>query len=144
MLGVDNITLAIIGNKSDLLAAPTPTEQAKQAALAQQAAATSSQLIQEASQLAAELPNARHHLVSAKLNQGIGELFASLSLRMVELARRRASARYSSGSAGSRTLRPRTFRLTDGDSAAGEPAEGEGRVTVGARQAPAGPSTCRC
>lgn len=76
MLGVDNIKLAIIGNKMDLL--PTNEQKCPQ----------NNPLVREALQLTNELSNAKHYLTSAKLNQGIGEMFISLAKRMIEQTKR--------------------------------------------------------
>lgn len=76
MLGKDNIRLAIIGNKVDLLP------------LVEQKSPQNNALIQEAIQFTNELQNAKHYVTSAKLNSGISEMFISLSKRMVEQANR--------------------------------------------------------
>ena len=95
MLGMKNVQLAIIGNKVDLLNVAN-----------EQRAAQVSSIIREAMQLADELQNARHYLTSAKLNQGIGELFVSLSRRMIEQHKRLAATRRDSKTAaGSRFMR---------------------------------------
>lgn len=72
MLGINNIRLAIIGNKIDLLT------------LGEQKCPQNNALIHEAMQFTNELMNARHYLTSAKLNQGVSELFTSLSKRIIE------------------------------------------------------------
>lgn len=88
MLGQENVRLAIVGNKADLLAD-----------------LHSAPLVQEALQLADGLPNARHFLTSAKLDQGIGELFAALAGQMLERRRRRDQrARPPAGRLGGRAL----------------------------------------
>lgn len=99
MLGKQNVCLAIIGNKSDLLNGPAgggggssrPATSANNYQLQQQQ--QESQLVQEAVALADELQNARHYLTSAKLNQGIGELFVSLAKRMLDQHKRLAAQR---------------------------------------------------
>lgn len=78
MLGKDNIRLAIIGNKLDLL---TQNDQK---------CPQNNVIIKEAMQFTNELMNAKHYLTSAKLNQGIGEAFISLSKRMIEQAKKSA------------------------------------------------------
>lgn len=80
MLGKDNVRLAIIGNKVDLLAAN------------EQKNPQNNVIIREAMQFTSELMNARHYLTSAKLNQGIGEAFTSLSKRMIEQQVKRQQA----------------------------------------------------
>lgn len=100
MLGNDNIKLAIIGNKIDLL--PVGEQKCPQ----------NNPLIQEALQLTGENLNAKHYLTSAKLNQGIGELFTSLSKRMVEQARKQLEDRNSRMSTRSRILK--SLAVSDG------------------------------
>lgn len=100
MLGNENIKLAIIGNKMDLL---TNQEQ-KNPHL--------SPIVQEAMQLTNELINARHYLTSAKLNQGIGDMFISLSRRMIEQSKRQQQLRQASNSLVSLRSR-RTLSVTD-------------------------------
>lgn len=106
MLGTQNIRLAIIGNKIDLL--PNWSLDSK-------LAVQSSRLIQEALEYCDDLQNARHYLTSAKCNQGIGDLFVSLSKRMVEQHKRLAAAqtRDNRTSAGSKVMR--TISLTNDD-----------------------------
>lgn len=72
MEGIDKIKLSIIGNKLDLLTS------------FEQRAPTTNPIIQEALRFTHETINAKHYLTSAKLNQGIGDLFISLSRRMIE------------------------------------------------------------
>lgn len=81
MLGKDNIQLAIIGNKVDLLP------------LVEQKSLQNNSLIQEAIQFTNELQNAKHYITSAKLNQGISEMFINLSKRMVGQANRHLANR---------------------------------------------------
>lgn len=81
MLGPRSLQVAIVGNKVDLLGAGEL-----------RAAQSAGGLIWEAQRLADELANGRHHLSSAKLGRGVGELFASLSRRMVEQRRRSAGS----------------------------------------------------
>lgn len=82
MLGSRNVRLAIIGNKVDLL----------NVGASEQRAAAASSVVREAIQLVDELQNARHFLTSAKLNQGIGELFVSLARHMIDQHRRLSSS----------------------------------------------------
>lgn len=92
MLGKQNVRLAIVGNKLDLLNLG-PGGNGGGCAISEQRAVQASAVIQEAIQLSEELQNARHYLASAKLNQGLGELFVSLSRRMIEQHKRLAGAR---------------------------------------------------
>lgn len=102
MLGTNNIRLAIIGNKIDLLT------------LGEQKCPQSNALIQEAMQFTNELMNARHYVTSAKLSQGISELFTSLSKRMVEQSKRlESSSRQVNRFAANRALR--SISITDDD-----------------------------
>lgn len=104
MLGKDNIKLAIIGNKVDLLP------------LVEQKSPQNNALIQEAIQFTNELQNAKHYITSAKLNQGISEMFISLSKRMVEQANRHLANRDNRSSlVRSRILK--TLTVTDDRSA---------------------------
>lgn len=100
MLGNDNIKLAIIGNKIDLLP------------ITEQKCPQNNQLIKEALQLTNELINARHYLTSAKLNHGIGDLFVNLSRRMIEQTKRQA-ANNNNRSSGIRSRLSRTLAVTD-------------------------------
>lgn len=93
MLGKDNIKLAIIGNKVDLLSA------------SELKSPQSNAIIREAIQFTNELMNAKHYLTSAKLNQGIGEAFTSLSKRMIEQAKKQLASRDDEGIARSRKLK---------------------------------------
>ena len=72
MEGTGKIQLSIIGNKLDLL---SPVEQRS---------TQTNSLIQKAVKFAHDTVNARHYLTSAKLNQGIGDLFVDLSRRIIE------------------------------------------------------------
>jgi hypothetical protein len=96
MLGQQNVCLAIIGNKSDLLSGGGGGHEQRRESRTAGGSSPEAQLVQEAIQLSEELPNARHHLTSAKLNQGVGELFVSLSRRMIEQQRRLALERHDS------------------------------------------------
>lgn len=100
MLGINNIKLAIIGNKIDLLS------------VSEQKSPQNNALIQEALQFTSELTNAKHYLVSAKLDHGIVELFTSLSKKMVEQYNRKLSDNNNTG-ARSRILK--TLSVTDDD-----------------------------
>lgn len=93
MLGKDNIKLAIIGNKIDLL----PASELKNP--------QNNTIIREAIQFTNELMNAKHYLTSAKLNQGIGEAFTSLSKRMIEQAKKQLASRGDESTARSRKLK---------------------------------------
>lgn len=114
MLGRENIQLAIIGNKIDLvnhnvshnnnnntrnnadnsfsnsisLKPVTQPGSEQQSVANQQKQLLANALIQEADQLANELTNARHYLTSAKLNQGIAEMFVNIAKRMVDQHKR--------------------------------------------------------
>lgn len=106
MLGKDNIKLAIIGNKVDLLP------------LVEQKSLQNNALIQEAIQFTNELQNAKHYVTSAKLNSGISEMFISLSKRMVEQANRHLANRDNRSSiVRSRFLK--TLLVTDDRSTSG-------------------------
>lgn len=76
-LGTNNVRLAIIGNKLDLLS------------LQEQRNPPTNRIVQEAIQFADSLQNARHYLTSAKQNSGVAELFESLARRMIEQSKRR-------------------------------------------------------
>lgn len=84
MEGPDKIKLCIVGNKIDLL---DPSIQRKP---------QNWQLIQEAMKLANEIINARHYVISAKQNRGIGEMFLSLSKRMIDQHRKRLAIKMDS------------------------------------------------
>lgn len=99
MLGTNNIRLAVIGNKIDLLT------------LGEQKCPQNNPLIEEAMQFTNELTNARHYLTSAKLNQGISELFNSLSKRMVSQAKRLSASNHASASSSV----PRFLSVTNHD-----------------------------
>lgn len=109
MLGNENIKLAIIGNKVDLLSSQ------------EQKNPQSNALVQEAIQLTNELINARHYLSSAKLNQGIGDLFISLSRRMIEQSKKQQQLAAATSSTTYRSRR--TLAVTDGSGAAKEAGE---------------------
>ncbi|KAG9508639.1 Ras-related protein Rab-21, partial [Fragariocoptes setiger] len=68
MLG-DDVCIAIVANKIDLLPIP------------EQRNPHTNALISEALTLCSRLPNARHHTTSAKTDTGINELFISISRR---------------------------------------------------------------
>lgn len=93
MLGKDNIRLAIIGNKIDLLT------------LMEQKSPQNNPIVREALQFTSELTNAKHYLTSAKLDQGIGDAFISLSKRMIEQAKKQTALRDDKSSSRSRKLR---------------------------------------
>lgn len=76
MLGINNVRLAIIGNKLDLL---SPSEQRNP---------LSNPIVEEAIEFAEGLQNARHYLTSAKLNLNVAELFSNLARRMIEQSKR--------------------------------------------------------
>lgn len=101
MLGNENIKLAIIGNKVDLLTA------------SEQKSPQTNALIQEAVQFSNELLNAKHYLTSAKLNQGIGDLFVSLSKRMIEQSKKQTASRDSRLASSARSRTPWTLSVTD-------------------------------
>lgn len=96
--GIDRIKLCIIGNKIDLLQAQqqqlasSATNQLNK--LNQQKSTSlpiqySHPVIQDAIKFTNEIINARHYLTSAKQNLGLGELFISLSKRMVDQHKKR-------------------------------------------------------
>lgn len=144
MLGSQNIRLAIIGNKVDLL---SPSEQKSP---------NSNPLVQEAIQYADELTNARHYLTSAKLNHGLGDLFVSLSRRMVEQHKRLVAARETSARALASSRAIKTISLADDTSGNGDETPPNYYVGNNWRQSnlrldqasrysgPSGGSSCRC
>lgn len=106
MLGSDNINLAIIGNKLDLLN------------INEQKCPQNNPIIKEALQLTNELMNAKHYLTTAKLNQGIVEMFVSLARRMMEQSDRQKAAKLNSTphqQYPSSRVRPRSLAVKNDD-----------------------------
>lgn len=92
ILGTNNVRLAIIGNKLDLLS------------VQEQKRPQSNRIIQEAMDYSESLKNARHYLTSAKHSTGVAELFSNLAKRMIEQSRRQ---KLTDGSSLSSTTRSR-------------------------------------
>lgn len=135
MLGARNVRLAIVGNKLDLLVAPNEAR-----------AIQMSPIIREAIQLTEELQNARHYLTSAKLNQGLGELFVSLSRRMIEQHKRLNGADSSRNGARPSLLGSRLNRSTValGAGALGAPSERDTQTGSISGDNNRNNSSCRC
>ena len=91
MLG-NNICIAIVGNKTDLL---PPNEQNS---------LTMNALVSEAQEYSNGIGNATHYNTTAKLNRGIDELFLSLTKRMLEWQQSQAKPNVPQ-STNNRTLR---------------------------------------
>jgi Ras-related protein Rab-21 len=90
MLG-DSVCLALVANKIDLLDRKCPP--------------TQNPVVQEAITYAASLEKAKHYLTSAKLNEGLQELFFDLTKRMMDFHKKSRPVEKSTSPSITRTLR---------------------------------------